>query len=394
MFRHLFRLIWNKRRHNILFLSEILISFLVIFAVFSMLIFYYLNYIKPSGFEYERVWSISYNNPLKTKNKDTLTTFYKQVKTTLTALPEIQELSFSSPNFPYSNSVSTSGFEYKGKKYNRINYYETDEDYKKVLSAKLVEGRWFEKQDGILKSNVTVINKSLKEAIFGNESALGKSVGGDEDKNKAKVIGVIEDIKANGDFWPSGQGMYKKLDSGAFEWNSIMLIKVSKNADAAFESKLSKLLSRIIPNSNIEITHMSDSRKSKNADTIIPVIICSIIAGFLIINVALGLFGVLWYNISQRRGEIGLRRAIGASGASVSSQLVAESVLLATLSLAVGSFFAIQFPLLNVFDVPAIVYILSLLISIAFIYLLVILCSLYPGKQAAAIHPAIALHEE
>jgi len=123
-------------------------------------------------------------------------------------------------------------------------------------------------------------------------------------------------------------------------------------------------------------------------------IICIIIAGFLIINVALGLFGVLWYNINQRRGEIGLRRAIGASGSSVAVQLVKESLLLATLSVVVGTFFAIQFPLLNVFNVPAAVYLLALLLSIVFIYLLVILCSLYPGRQAAAIHPAIALHEE
>ncbi|MHA4895933.1 ABC transporter permease [Pedobacter sp. PWIIR3] len=394
MFRHLFKLIWNKRRYNILFLSEILISFLVIFAVFSMLVFYYMNYIKPSGFEHEQVWSISYNNPLKTKNKDTLTTYYSQVKTTLLALPEIEELTFSSANFPYSNSNSTSGFDYKGKKYNQINFYQTDEDYSKVLSANLVEGRWFEKEDGILKKNVMVINRSLKEAIFGSESALGKAVGGDEDKNKATVIGVVEDIKTSGDFWPSGLGMYKKLDSASFEWNGIMLVRVSKAANAAFESKLSKLLSRAIPNSNIEITHLSEMRKSKNSDTIIPVIICSIIAGFLIINVALGLFGVLWYNISQRRGEIGLRRAIGASGGSISGQLITESVLLATLSLGVGSFFAIQFPLLNVFDISATVYMIALLLSISFIYILVILCSLYPGKQAAAIHPAIALHED
>lgn len=394
MFRHLFRLIWNKRRHSILFLSEILISFMVIFAVFSMLVFYYFNYIKPAGFEHERVWSISYSNPLKTKNKDTLITFYAQVKNSLNALPQIEQLSFSSNNYPYASSTSTSGFEYKGKQYDRVNYYEAGEDYDQVLSAKIVEGRWFKKEDRVLKSNVTVINRSLKEAVFGKGSALGKEIGGDEDKNKAKVIGVVEDIKTNGDYWPAGFGMYKLLDSASFGWTSKMLIRVSKDADAAFESRLSKLLSRLIPNSNIEINHLTEMREGKNGETIIPITICCIIAGFLIINVALGLFGVLWYNINQRRGEIGLRRAIGASGSSVSSQLVTESVLLATLSLAVGSFFAIQFPLLNVFDVSATVYLVALLLSVLFIYLLVILCSLYPGKQAAGIHPAIALHEE
>jgi putative ABC transport system permease protein len=50
--------------------------------------------------------------------------------------------------------------------------------------------------------------------------------------------------------------------------------------------------------------------------------------------------------------------------------------------------------LLNVFDVPSAVYFIALLLSVLFIYILVVLCSLYPGRQAAAIHPAIALHEE
>jgi putative ABC transport system permease protein len=69
-------------------------------------------------------------------------------------------------------------------------------------------------------------------------------------------------------------------------------------------------------------------------------------------------------------------------------------MILATLSLIIGSFFAIQFPLLNVFGMPASIYLVALLISIMFIYGLVLVCSLYPAKQAAAIYPAVALHED
>jgi len=112
------------------------------------------------------------------------------------------------------------------------------------------------------------------------------------------------------------------------------------------------------------------------------------------VNVALGLFGILWYNINRRRGEIGLRRAVGASGRSVSAQLVTEAMLLATLAIVAGSFFAIQFPLLRVFDLSSSIYLTALGWAILFIYLLVLVCSLYPGRQAAAIYPAVALHEE
>ena len=127
---------------------------------------------------------------------------------------------------------------------------------------------------------------------------------------------------------------------------------------------------------------------------LVPLIIALIVAGFLIINVALGLYGVLWYNINKRKAEIGLRRAVGASGADVSKQLVGEALVLATIALIIGTFFAVQFPLLNVFDLPAGVYITALLLAVLFIYLLVLFCALYPGRQAAAIYPAVALHEE
>jgi putative ABC transport system permease protein len=168
---------------------------------------------------------------------------------------------------------------------------------------------------------------------------------------------------------------------------------VRDGADATFESQLYKFMANTMKNT-VEIQHLSEMRDSKNEVTIIPMVIFIIIAGFLIINVALGLFGVLWYNINKRKGEIGLRRAIGASGSSVSYQLVMEAMILATMSLIVGCFFAIQFPLLSVFNIPASVYIVAILLSVLFIYLLVFACSLYPGKQAAGIHPAIALHEE
>ncbi|HEY9196279.1 MAG TPA: FtsX-like permease family protein, partial [Mucilaginibacter sp.] len=98
--------------------------------------------------------------------------------------------------------------------------------------------------------------------------------------------------------------------------------------------------------------------------------------------------------INKRRGEIGLRRAVGATGGSVSGQLIVESLILATLSLIIGTFFAVQFPLLNVFDLSAGIYLVAMVLAVVFIYLLVFVCALYPGRQAAAIYPAVALHEE
>ncbi|RYZ18350.1 MAG: FtsX-like permease family protein, partial [Sphingobacteriales bacterium] len=260
----------------------------------------------------------------------------------------------------------------------------------------IVEGRWFGRQDiSSGRYQPVVINESLKNAAFGDESAVGKTLGDQSGHDQPRrVIGVVRDIKNKGDFQAPEYDLYQRADTGSYRWLSRIIVKVAPDAGPDLESKLFSLVARALKKSNVEIEHLSEKRISRNNIALVPMIILLIVAGFLIINVALGLFGVLWYNISRRRAEIGLRRAVGASSHAISSQLVGEAIVLSSLSMIIGSFFAMQFPLLKIFDLPAGVYLLAWLLSIIFIYLLVFICAFYPGKQAAAIHPAVALHEE
>ncbi len=394
MFRHLFKLIWNKKKQNFLLISEMFVSFLVIFAVFTLLVYYYQNYRTPMGIDYENVWVVNYTNSYKTENTDSLTLFYETLRQTVKSLPQVEEISFSSENFPFSMSTDGDGLVYN-KSREQVDVFSVEDSYKDVLKIKVLDGRWFDSQDAVAKERPVIINETLKKKLFGNENPVGKLVRFDYDeKTKVKVIGVVEDAKVKGDYVKVDPGSFVRLDTGSFHRLGNILIKVTPDADAAFEGRLYKAISNYMKNSNIEIEHLANKRKNINYFSLVPMIVLLIVAGFLIVNVALGLFGVLWYNISKRRGEIGLRRAIGASGKSVSVQLVSESMILATLSLIIGLFFAVQFPLLNVFDLPAGVYLTAIVLSVLFIYLLVFICSLYPGKQAAAIYPAVALHEE
>lgn len=398
MLKHLFKLIWNKKKQNFLLMSEMLFSFLVLFAVFTLLVYYYNNYKKPMGFEYKNMWAVSYNNTYKTNNTDSLNTYYETLRQNIKSLPGIKEISFCSDNIPFSQNTWQGSVNYNKKPVTGVNQYTVEDSYKDALTTQVLEGRWFSKGDAVAKNPPIVINSDLREKLFGNDPAVGKLISsGDQpgqNKDKMRVIGVIQGIKAKGDYAPSGYAVYHRADTGAFRGLGRIMISVNSAATAASEAKLYKTLSSYMKDSNVEIEHMVNKRKEINYFTLIPMIVLLIVGSFLIINVALGLFGVLWYNINKRRGEIGLRRAVGATGNSVSSQLIKESMILATLSLILGTFFAIQFPLLNVFDLPAGIYLIAILFSVLFIYLLVFLCSLYPGKQAAAIYPAVALHED
>jgi putative ABC transport system permease protein len=387
-------MIWNKKKQNSLLIVEILLSFLVIFAVFTFSLNSYDNYAKPMGIDYQNVWAISYNNTLKTSNGDSLKLFYDNLLNNIKAMPKVIDAAHTSANIPFSSNHMSTGITYKGDHIQHINSFMVDDNYTKTLNAKIVEGRWYNKADIGSKQELMVINSKLKERMFGKASAVGKFYENYDGKKKIKVIGVIDNIKFNGDYQAPEYSMYSHIDTSSYRWLGKILVKVTPDADAAFESKLYKFMANNLKDSNIEVEHLSNKLTSYNKFTLVPLIILSIVAAFLIINVALGIFGVLWYNINKRRGEIGLRRAVGAPGSSVSAQLVSEAMILATLSLIIGCFFAIQFPLLNVFDLAASVYIIAMLLSIVFIYLLVLVCSLYPGRQAAAIYPAVALHEE
>jgi len=387
-------MIWNKKKQNALLISEMLISFLVLFAVFTLLVFDYQNYKKPLGLDYENVWLVTYSNAVKTTNSDSLTLFYETLRQTVKSLPDVKEISFVNDNAPFSNNTSQSGFTYNKKHINHLNYHVVEDGYAAVLSVKMEEGRWFNKTDAAAKNEAVVINASLKEQLFGNETAVDKLIGNDDDKNKMKIIGVMQDMKDKGDYTRAGIAIYHRADTSAFHSLGRILVSVSPNATAAFESRLYKTLANAMKNSNVEIAHLTDMRKNINYFALVPMIVMIIVAGFLVINVSMGLFGILWYNINKRRGEIGLRRAVGASGRAVTLQLIGEAMVVATFSLIIGAFFAVQFPLLNVFDLSSNTYLIALALSIVFIYLLVLVCALYPGRQAAAIYPAVALHED
>ena len=94
-------MIWNRKKQNGLLITEMLISFLVLFAVFTLLVFDYQNYKKPLGFDYENVWVVSYSGELKTNNNDTLSMFYENVRQRMKALPQVKELAFVNDNVPF-----------------------------------------------------------------------------------------------------------------------------------------------------------------------------------------------------------------------------------------------------------------------------------------------------
>jgi putative ABC transport system permease protein len=120
-----------------------------------------------------------------------------------------------------------------------------------------------------------------------------------------------------------------------------------------------------------------------------------LIAGFMLIMVALGMVGVLWQSVARRRREIGLRRAVGATGRAVSLQVLGELLVVTTAGLLLGAALAVQLPLLGVVGwVGTGVYAVAMGLAALTIYGLTVASALYPSWLATQVQPAEALHYE
>jgi putative ABC transport system permease protein len=388
MLRHLFKLIWNKKGSHSLLIIEICASFMVLFGVLSLIFYNVNNYLQPIGFEYKQVWNLDLS-----ENQDTTETAAKleRVLQQIRSSNEVESASRMSSNTPFSanqmgNSVT----------YNKVNvgadFYHTDSEFAKTLGLSVSEGKWYSNADKVAKFTPVVINSKMKEKLFNGENPIGKVVVQDG-KNYFKVVGVVDKFKAKGEFMADHPALFQLIEKDN-DWNSNILIKTKPGTDANFEAKLVKDIALMLPGWGIEVSYLKESRENRSKLTLVPILIFLIVSGFLLTNVALGLFGILNLSIAKRRNEIGLRRAMGATENKVTIQFLGEIWVLATLSLIIGLLFVVQFPLMNVFDIARGVYITAIFAAVAVIFLIVTLCAWYPSRQASRLHPALALHEE
>ncbi|MFN7945930.1 MAG: FtsX-like permease family protein [Blastocatellia bacterium] len=408
MLKHLCKLVWNRKRINFLITLEIFISFLVVFGVVVFVVYYADNYRHPLGFNYQNVWNVrvgiqeKLDQSDKQQNLDTA----KQVLAELRNFGEIESAA-AVMMAPYSRGDWQNGETINGRNVRCWVNFMTD-DAKEVFGLHIVRGRWFGKEDDGGDYKPVILNQKTAREYFGDEDPIGKNlIDKLEEKERVKkdgtkrreerVVGVIDDFRKNGEFRELyGYKLYRndlKLPDGEVPRNFV--IRVRPGTTAEFEEKLVKRLQAIARDWSFEVKTIAQMRAENHTSYYVPMAAFGLVAGFLMLMVALGLTGVLWQSVTQRTKEIGLRRAKGATARRIYNQILGELLLITSFGLLIGTLVVIQFPLLDFlgFATPQ-VYLYSLLISLALIYLLTLFCGLYPSRLATKVQPAEALHYE
>lgn len=388
-------MIWNQKGRNIGLILEIFFSFIVLFAVSTFIIYQYNIYSQNRGFNYENVWMLNMDS--RESNIEEIAQTKDQIARYLKQQTDIQSFSFSSYNMPYGNSSSMTVLNHNDTETNP-DYFQVEPSFLETFQLEVTEGRWLKEEDKVANAKPIVINSELKRELFENEDVINLELLDDEGNTEYKIVGVVDQFKFQGEFSPARAGFFRLMPD-SMDYPGAIVLKLQPTVGAAFEAKLMKQLNKIAGNWSFNISYLEESRRSRLKETQVPMIVLMTICGFLLFNVALGLFGILWSNINKRKAEIGIRRAMGSTKNGLSWQFIGEMMMICTFSLILGTFFAIQLPLLKVFSGPPLfinvwIYFLAIFVSILIIYGIVLICSYFPSRQAAQLHPAVALHEE
>lgn len=388
MIKHIFKIIWNKKGSNALMLLEIFLSFLVLFFVVSYVIYNMDRLALPLGFETENKWIVKLD---RYNGKDSIYIHEVQsnLKRTLSEMPYVQHVAFSNSVSPYSNNTwqtvdDDMGFTIETR------YASVDEDFMDAMNLKLTQGRFFSELDLTSNYKPVIVSERFLDMYFPGKDMIDSTIliGGE-----IKIIGAFEDYRYNGQFEkPVNTILYYQPHTD--RESTTVYLDLAEDTPKQFEEEVNNVIESITKTTSFVIQDLSILKRQKDRYFWIPIIALLIISGFLCINVALGLFGVMWYSISKRRGEIGLRRALGASPLDIAAQFTMEIIILCGLSIVLGVFFAIQVPILNLIPIDPSVFYRSIIWSTLIILAIVTICALYPSRQASQITPATALHEE
>lgn len=402
MLAHFMKPIWKRKTRHLMLSLEILLAFVVVFAIAAFGGRYYQLSSLPIGFSYDSVWSVDVLSAERDSDKSDPEIFDK-LKRSLAAMPEIETVSFASFS-PYRMSqMQTEIFLPDSGASTLSDLLEVSDDFFTVTSMSIQEGRWFSSADAGALEQPVVMNRSAAAALFPGQSALGKLISdtepGTDKRSLYKVVGIFEDYRSQGEYQAPRNFIFFRLDpniEGAKNQPTTLLLKMKPGTDRSFESKLIEQLKLVRNDWGYTISPLSELRKSLLATQRIPLIVLSVIASFLLVMVAFGLFGVLWQSTTQRIPEIGLRRAIGANAGNIYTQIVVEQLLLSSLAMAVGLILLVQLPITGALgaslDWP--LFLAAVAVAMAAIYLLSTVCALYPAWRASRLSPTEALHYE
>ena len=187
---------------SVLMVSEIALATLLVTGALSMARYFTQLIHTDPGINADHVLSMNVSlSPARYASDEQQRQFFQQLEDRLPTLPGVSEVAAASVA-PFSGDGQTSDFEYEGqpaKSTHQMPFaadYFVTPDYFETLQTPILQGRSFNQHDATGAPKVAIINRTMAEALWPGQSAIGKWIKS-IDGSSHLVIGVAGDVRAS-----------------------------------------------------------------------------------------------------------------------------------------------------------------------------------------------------
>ncbi|MEE3451967.1 ABC transporter permease [Dialister sp.] len=308
------------------------------------------------------------------------------------------------PNITYAAPlVNNSYLLVSGNKNWTTRIYGCTEDYARISSLFVQEGRFWTTKEYSSRARVCVIGKTVAAGLFGEESPLGQKVRINGDP--FTVIGLLEE---------KGYSFMDQDDRVLIPFTTVQermlhityvnnIVITSDNADdlSQIESDVTSLLRtrhriQTGKEDDFSISNSQDLMAAMKSTTQTLTIFLGSIAAISLLVGGIGIMNIMLVSVTERTREIGIRKALGATYTMIIVQFLIESVTVSVAGGLIGVLLGIGaskvIPMLT--TLSTVLAVTPILGSFMFSVLIGLVFGLYPAQKAAKLNPIDALHYE
>jgi predicted permease len=263
-----------------------------------------------------------------------------------------------------------------------------------TLGIPVRSGRDFTWSDRSRASGVTIISESLARRLFPSGDALGQRVriGVAPQRQSLEVVGLVADahmydLKDN-----NTSGVYVAALQDPARDAKCLVIRGTGFSHEALNAAVYSLGHEQITATQT-LTYITDRVLLQERLT-------AMLAGFFgalaLLLASVGLYGLMSYAVSQRTREIGIRLALGAAPARVTTDVMRDGLAIAGAGVAIGfpvALVAVQLVKSLLFGITPFDPLTSLIAPLSLVAVAA-LASLFPARRASRVDPILALRAE
>jgi predicted permease len=280
----------------------------------------------------------------KYPNPEAVDTAARTLREKIAALPGITAVGATS-NFPLRNTLESSLIAaFHGEPVDPQHPIGTrqrlaSQGYFQATGTRILQGRDFGPDDRPTTRPVAIINKAFVTRYLNGRNPIGLqfSAGYPEPdpRQEVTVIGVVDDVRQKAVAIEAEPAFYSPLSQLPIRRQTIVVATSSSDV-ATLQSAIRSEVRQLDPQIAVEFVRVRTLVDATLSRQQLGMTLMLIFGGVAILLAAVGIYGVVAYAVSQRRGEMATRLALGATPGSVFLLVMRQGALLALAGTAIG----------------------------------------------------------